>query len=321
VVASVYVRLATGFTTASIAAVIGSAGCVDGFRGANVQIDLSPGTPVQAHVIGAQATDEIPANAHYTIFAIQEDATQSRLFELARFELHRIVDTTSPCFIDVGEHVPHQGLHVSQYAAKISEDTGIADYRNPPATATEEQKLLMGTAVQRMANVAALGGSAGIKVVTSASTSVYPAVASSCTGSQDQIPPPNCTDEASNQLRLKLCQAAWKADPNQFEGTDRVLTAPLNGVTRGTALGLNPINMAPVGGAQFFVENALIDIDAYAIYVQADGVEQLGTPLYFGRPTMVTRGVSHVHLASPMFPQLSSEMAVFADLGEDDVHF
>jgi len=118
-----------------------------------------------------------------------------------------------------------------------------------------------------------------------------------------------------------VCQAAWKADPDLFEGTDRVLTAPLNGVTRGTTLGLNPINMAPVGGAQFFVDNALIDIDAYAIYVQTDGVDQLDAPLYFGRPTMVTRGVSHIHLTSAMFPQLTSEMAVFADLGEDDVHF
>ena len=297
------------------------AGCVDGFRGSNVQIDLSPGTPVQAHVMGAQAMDEIPVNSHFTIYAIQDDAAQSRLFEIARFELHRIVDVTSPCFIDVGDHVPHQGLHVSQYATKIAEDTGIADYRNPPPTATEEQKLLMGTAVQRMANVAALGGSTGIKVVTSASSTTYPAVASSCTGPQDQIPPPSCTDEASNQLRLRLCQAEWKADPNLFEGTDRVLTAPLNGVTRGTALGLNPINMAPVGGAQFFVDNALIDIDAYAIYVQTDGVDQLDTPLYFGRPTTVTRGVSHIHLTSAMFPQLTSEMAVFADLGEDDVHF
>jgi hypothetical protein len=297
------------------------AGCVDGFRGSNVQIDLSPGTPVQAHVMGAQAMGEIPVNSHFTIYAIQEDATQSRLFEIARFELHRIVDVTSPCFIDTGDHVLHQGLHVSQYATKIAEDTGIADYRNPPPTATEQQKLMMGTAVQRMANVAALGGPAGIKVVTSASSTVYPAVASSCTGPQEQIPPPNCTDEASNQLRLRLCQAAWQADEALFEGTDRVLTAPLNGVTHGTALGLNPINMAPVGGAQFFVDNPLIDIDAYAIYVQTDGVDQLDTPLYFGRPTMVTRGVSHIHLTSPMFPQLTSEMAVFADLGEDDVHF
>jgi hypothetical protein len=302
-------------------ALVGGTGCVDGFRGSNVQIDLSPGTPVQAHVVGTPAMGELPANFHFTIYAIQQDAMQDRLFELTRFELHRIVDTTSPCFIDVGDHVPHPGLHVSQYATKIGEDTRIPDYKNPPPDATEEQKAKMGTAVQRMSNVEALGGPAGIKVVTSASASTYPAVSASCTGPQDQIPAPACTDDASNQLRLRLCQAAWKADTNLFEGTDRVLTAPLNGVTRGTAVGLNPINMAPVGGAQFFVDNALDNVDAYAIYVQADGVDSPGMQLFFGRPTMVTRGVSHIHLTSPLSPLLTSEMAVFADLGQDDVHF
>jgi hypothetical protein len=320
-VALVYVRLATGLTIAGVVALVGGTGCVDGFRGSNVQIDLSPGTPVQAHVVGTPAMGELPANSHFTIYAIQQDAMQDRLFELARFELHRIVDTTSPCFIDVGEHVPHQGLHVSQYATKIGEDTGIADYMNPPSAATEEQRTLMGTAVQRMSNVQALGGPAGIKVVTSASTSTYPTVSTGCTGPQDQIPPPMCTDDISNQLRLRLCQAAWQADTKLFEGTDRVLTAPLNGVTHGTAVGLNPINMAPVGGAQFFVDNALENVDAYAIYVQADGVDALGMQLFFGRPTMVTRGVSHIHLTSPLSPLLTSEMAVFADLGQDDVHF
>jgi len=320
VVALVYVRLATRFTVTGVVAVAAVA-CVDGFRGSNIELDLSPGTQVQAHVVGAPAMGELPANSHFTLYAIQESSTESRLFELTRFEVHRIVDTTSPCYIDVGEHVPHPGLHVSQYAAKIGEDTGIADYKNPPPTATEEEKILMGTAVQRMANVAALGGAMGIKVVSSASAATYPQVATGCGGPVDQIPPPMCTVEASNQLRLRLCQDAWKADPALFEGTDRVLTAPLNGTTNGMVLGLNPLNMAPVGGAQFFVENALVNVDAYAIYVQMDGLDSPGMMLFFGRPTMVTRGVSHVHLTSPLSPMLTSEMAVFADLGEDDVHF
>jgi len=89
---------------------------------------------------------------------------------------------------------------------------------------------------------------------------------------------------------------------------------------------MTPITGAPVGGAQFFVDNALDNIDAYAIYFQVDGMDPPGndvpgTQLYFGRPTMPTRGVSHVHLVSPLNPALTAEMAVFADLGEDDVHF
>jgi hypothetical protein len=157
--------------------------------------------------------------------------------------------------------------------------------------------------------------------VTSASTAAYPAVSSGCTGPAEQIPAPTCTDEASNQLRLRLCKTAWEADDQLFEGTDRVLTDPLNGTTHGMVLGANPLNMAPVGGAGFYVDDALVNIDAYAIYVQMDGVDGPGMQVFFGRPTMVTRGVSHVHLTSPLSPMLTSEMAVFADLGEDDVHF
>jgi hypothetical protein len=300
-------------------------GCVDGFRGSNIELDLSPGTLVQARYLAMPGMGELPANSHFTLYAIQEDLTESRLFELTRFEVHRIVDLTSPCYIDVGEHVPHPGLHVSQYAAKIAEDTGIADVRNPPPTATEQQKILMATAVQRMSNIQLIGGDVpqvpGINVVTSASTATYPAVASGCTGPEEQVPPPTCTDEASNQRRLRVCETAWKADDALFEGTDRVLTDPLNGTTHGTVLGLNPLNMAPVGGAGFYVDSTLVNVDAYAIYTQTDGVDGPGMQLFFGRPRMVTRGVSHVHLTSPLSPLLTSEMAVFADLGEDDVHF
>ena len=80
------------------------------------------------------------------------------------------------------------------------------------------------------------------------------------------------------------------------------------------------------GSTTFFVDNALENVDAYAIYVQADGVDAPGMhapgmQMFFGRPTMVTRGVSHIHMTSPLSTLLTSEMAVFADLGQDDVHF
>jgi hypothetical protein len=286
-----------------------------------VEIDLSPATPVQAPVTGMAGPTDLPANTHFALYGIQESSGQDRLFELQRFEIHRLVDPSSPCFIDVGEHVPHPGLHVTQYAKKIEEDTQIPDPSNPPATATEPQKILVATALQRMVNVGLLAGAGGLRAVTSASTATYPAVAADCGGAAGLIPPSTCIDDASNRLRLTLCQAAWKADPKLFEGTDRVLTAPLGGVTYGMLLGANPINMGPVGGAQFFIDNALNNIDAYAIYTQADGMDTPGTQLFFGRPTMPTRGVLHVHLVSPLNALLTAEMAVFVDLGQDDVHF
>jgi hypothetical protein len=308
---------------AMLAAMLGAmlGGCVEGFRGSNVQLDLFPGTPSQAPIGAVPGMFEIPANSHFTLHAIREDGTQSRTSELVQFEIHRIVDLTSPCFIDVGDRVPHPGLHVTAYATRIAQDTGITDPANPPPTATAEQRTQMETALLRMNNVMALGSALGIKAVTSASTAVYPAVAADCAGPADQIPPAMCIDDASNQRRLQLCQDTWRANPTMWEGTDRVLTAPLAGTTHGMMVGRNPINMAPVGGAQFFVPEALGDADAYAITFEIEGAPVPPTQLYFGRPTMPTRGVSRIHFTSPLNPMLFSEMAVFADLGRDDVQF
>lgn len=300
-------------------------GCVDGFRGSNVQVDLPQALPPQPRIGGAAVATDMPANTHYSIYAIQQGASADRLFELAQFEIHRIVDVTSPCFIDVGEHVPYPGLHVTSFVQRVAADTGIIDPANPPASATETQKVLMASARERLGVITqALGVDATVvKAVTSASPGGYPAVAASCTGPADQIPPPSCVDDASNQRRLALCQATWRDNADLFEGTDRVLTLPLNGVTRGfvDVPANNPFRIPPIGGAQFVVPQALDNIDAYAIYSQVDGTTTPGIQVLFGKPTVTTRGVSHVHLVSPTNPAVTAEMAIFADLGQDDVHF
>ncbi len=306
--------------------IIVAGGCVDGFRGSNVQIDLSPSTPVQASTSATPSAGELPSNVHFRIYAIQQGTdcepgvACERLFELQRFEIHKIVDVQSPCFIDVGPNVRFPGLHVSQFGNEVARDTGISDIANPPAGATEQQKIDAATAVQRMENVAALGGSGGLKVVSSASEGTYPAVDADCTG--NGLPPSTCVDAAANARRLAICQATWNADPALFEGTDRVLTAPLNGTTFGMVDGVNPVSPAPVGGAQFFVDEALEGVDAYAIYFQTDGMLDPGTLFLTGLPSSPTRGVRHVHMTSPFLPTIvTAEMAIFEDLGQDDVHF
>ncbi len=192
---------------------------------------------------------------------------------------------------------------------------------NPPPGATEQQKIDAATAAQRMINIAALTGSSGIKVVTSASTSEYPMLSDFCDGAG--IPALHCADETSNRRRLENCRAAWDADPALWEGTDRILTAPLAGTTLGLVDGLNPINLAPVGGAQLFVDEDLTGMDAFAIYWRLDNADGPGTLLLYGTPTVPapTRGVIHVQLHSPTDPALSADLAIFADLGQDDVTF
>lgn len=303
-----------------LSALVALTGCVDGFRGSNVQIDMSFATPAQASPGAMPRANQLPTNSHYRLYAIKEETDRENTFEVQRFEIHPIIDLSSPCFIDAGEHVPFRGLHVSQYRVKTEEVTGITDIANPPPGSTEQQRIDAATAIQRMANVTALAGDMGIKVVTSASAGEYPAVDADCTGTG--LPPRQCIDEDSNARRLRLCQELWAADPLLFEGTDRVLTAPLNGTTFGFIVGLNPINLAPVGGAQFFVDEALGGTDEYAIYFQTDGVEDsLGTLMLSGRPGSPTRGVRHVHMTSQLSANIIADLAVFEDLGEDDTQF
>jgi hypothetical protein len=318
--------------------------CVDSFKGSNVQIDLSPGAPIQVSPGATPQAGEFPANTHYALYAVQNTVddqgtiTGDTLYQLTTFEVHPIVNLSSPCFIDVGEHVPHPGLHVSQFAAQIAKDTGISDIANPPPDSTAAQQIDAATAIQRQMNVAALASASGIRAITSASAGTYPAVAAKCVvddpgGDPTLIPPPTCTDDESNKQRLTVCEAAWSASgsagPNYFEGTDRILTLPLNGTTYGVVTGRNPINLAPVGGSQFFVPQVLDNVDAFAIYVAQDGSDDLvlGTPVdpgtlaYYGKPTFDTRGVAHVHLTSPLSTQLTADMAVFSNLDQDNVHF
>jgi hypothetical protein len=319
------------------------AGCVEPFPGSNVQFDFAPGTPVQVGPGVTPGFGQLPSNVHFTFYAIQKDTTADRLFAIQDFEIHPIVDLDSPCYIDVGEHVEHPGLHVSQYEKVIDQDVGIPDYTMPPPGASEVDKEKAGTAHKRMDNIAKLLGSTShpMFVVSSASTAEYDTamVDTGCTDTS-KIPNPTCTDEDSNKRRLAMCQAFWhdKAHAGFYEGTDRVLTSPLSGTMHGLVDGLNAINLSQVGGSQFFVDEALSGFDAYAVYWQYDDANGDGVPDYpmntpdadkqpagqlllYGTPTMPTRDVIHVHMTSTIGPNLTAELAIFANLDQDSTHF
>ncbi|HTR50713.1 MAG TPA: hypothetical protein VMJ10_08405 [Kofleriaceae bacterium] len=306
-------------------------GCVDDFKGSNVQFDLAATTPVQAAIGATPGPNELPTNAYFMFYAYDtgtdaQGNSVGQLFHVQKLEIHHIVDLGSPCFIDVPPHVPWPGLHVSQFAAQTatllgfgySPTTGI-DLANPPAGATMAQQIQAATAQQRMIDVAALAGPNGLAVISSASDATYPAVAPDCIS--PGIPPPTCTDDAANARRLAACQAFWKQYPDYFEGTDRVLTAPLNGVTHGMVDGTNPVNQAPVGGAQFFVDSHLDSFTGYAIYTNTDGAPDPGTLLEFGTPTMATRGVIHVFMTNAADPSIQANVAIFPDLDDDSSSF
>jgi hypothetical protein len=330
---------------------------VEQFEGANIQIDFGPGVPAQVRqgVAPLPGGAQLPSNTHYRLYGIRETrdssgaVTSSSYVELQRFEIHRIVEKFNPCYIDPEEAV-YPGLQASKFEARIKEDTGITNIESPPVGATEEQLIDVATAMQRTINIdnlakdpnpAAPGllATGGLKAVTSASVARYPAVGTACALGNPSIdrtliPPDTCTDNESNQLRLDVCNKVWVDNPGLYEGSDRVLTEPLAGEYFGVVTGLNPINDAVLGGTQFFVEDPAIDYDAFAITFQFDDTDgdgepnyptgatpsDTGTMLLMGRPNSVTRGVTRAPLAGSS-PFLASAIAVFSDLGGDDVHF
>jgi hypothetical protein len=317
-------------------------GCIDEYRGSELQIDFSPATPVQASLFSAVVPGQLPAGVHFTLYAFDEMPSAGttvigRLFKVQDFEIHRIVDLQSPCFIDVGDHVEFPGIHVSEYANAWKAKYKITDIANPPSDVTQDQLIDVATAIQREENVVRMAGAEGPKVISSASNRGYEALAASCTDSNG-IPPPNCVEPDANQRRLDKCQAAWTADPSYFEGTDRVLTKPLDGKAYGMVNGTNPVNLAPIGGSAFFVDESLEGFDGFAIYWSYDDFDgdgkpdyppsvpqsertDLGTLYLFGRPEKPTRGVIHVHMTSLVDAAVNADLAIFANLYDDDVHF
>jgi hypothetical protein len=298
-------------------------------------------TPSQASDNLPPTPGELPANIYFTLYASSVDMDAGGMstgnsYAIQTFEIHRLVDLASPCFIDVGDFVPFPGLHVSKYADKMMEKYMLTDLANP-GNASEQAQIEVATAVQRQSTVALMASDMGPVGVVSASGGRYGEVAADCNDTT-KIPPPSCMDDASNARRLQMCQATWKINSLLFEGTDRVLTLPLNGTTYGFVEGMNPLNLAPIGGAAFFVDESLADFKTFALYWQFDDSNgdnmpdypanfpaadrhELGQLFMYGNATAPTRGVIHVHLVNPVAPTQSAQMAIFANIDEDTVHF
>jgi hypothetical protein len=328
---SAHVVLAT-----SIVVGVAVAGCVDGFTGSNVQIDFSAR-------VGELGPQDPPADTYYTLYAVDQivDAatgavTAEHLFEVQRFAIVRAVDLDSPCAIDV-EDSPYPGVHVRGFPLKEREVTGVVDPLVQGQDERAVQRVL--TADQRLANAGMLQA---VKAVASTSIAVYPGVAATCVEDDPGVdaalvPPYTCIGTSSNERRLALCRAVWSVDPLLYAGNDKALTVPHSGELYGFVQGQNPVNGAPLGGSQLFVDEVL-DFDAYTINWQfndrdGDGMPDYpatidpefrsptGFPYVSGFPAEATRGVTNVSMVNRLDPSISAQMAIFADLGDDPVNF
>jgi hypothetical protein len=329
---------------------LGAGACVDPFSGSNVQIDFSAATQTATATGGAPAANQPPADTYDTLYAVQLEkdgsgtVTQADLFEVQRFEVRHEIDPSSPCFIDL-ENARFPGLHVTEYANKVMEQTGITDPLNPPAGAPAGDVTDVLDANVRMSHLGGLASS--LKVVTSFSTFQYgpSAAPNDCIETdpgvdQTLFPPPECTGDASNALRLELCRAAWASDAGKsyYEGSDKVYTLPLNGKLFGMVDGANPVNGVTVGGSQMFVDEVLDAFDGFTVNWQYKDLDGDGQPDYpagtadadksnigytymTGTPVRAARGVINVFMTNPNDPAISAQMAIFPDLADDGLHF
>lgn len=328
-----------------IAACLGAVvGCVEPYGGSNVQITFSIATPTAAAPGATPEENQPPANTHLVLFAAdyqyQVDdngdevldgdgepiVEEAYVFRIKEFEIVPLIDTSSPCFIDL-EDARFPGVHVTSFLDRLQQETGITD---PFAADQDEGDVIdVLTAERRMELLPNL--STDLKTVTAHSSYSYPPMASGCGGDPSMIPPPQCFDDASNALRLELCQAAWaEAGTDFYEGSDKVFSLPLNGQFYGMVEGANPVNDAPVGGSGFFVDTNLVGMDSLWINWDYDdpaddpnGVDRSPTGYHFmrGSPEQYARGVINATLVNYNDSGIGADVAIFPDLANDDVHF
>lgn len=331
------------------ATLLGGAGaCAREFGGSSIQIDFAESMPAQAAasapVVGLDGP--VPHHAHFRLYALQSEIgdggepSLNHAFLVHRFAIRAVVDLASPCFIDADVHARYQGIHVMRLADRIAADTGITDITQPPANAAQEDLIDLATAQARRQNAVALAGS--VKAIVAPGATAYPQANVGCVadaGYDANLPPAaSCMDDASNRARLQWCRGFWQQTPTHYEGNDLVLTAPLAGATFGFVFGRNPVNGAPIGGAQFLVPSVLDTATAFALTWQFDDENGDGVPDYpvtiaeaariptgqlvmHGGIRRVTRGVTNATLAAPTNPALRANLAIVSNLDEDALHF
>lgn len=328
-------------------------GClgVEPFGGSNVQFDFAEDVQVAAARGATPDPEQPPADTYYSLYATdfvyRDDdgdgkpdvdmngeplVQQAFTVEVHRFEIRAVIDRTSPCFIDT-EEAPFPGVHVTQYGAKMREVKGVTDPLDPNVPYNDAVDVL--TADRRMELLPRLESE--VKAVTTMSTYQYPATAAAddC-GTTTAIPHPTCMDDAANAVRLRLCKEAWAAaGADLYEGSDKVFTLPLSGRLFGMVEGMNPVNdVGLIGGASITVDENLVGFDAFSVnwqYKDLDGDGAPDAPAGMERPSgtlymrgtaeHITRGVINATLRNLTDNNIRGELAVFPDLGHDDVHF
>lgn len=327
-------------------------GCLEPVGGSNVQWDFAEAVHVPAQTGTTPLGVQPPADTYYAFYAtdytyrdadgdgrVDRDmngdpiADQAFIVEVQRFEIKTVIDPSSPCFIDV-EGAPFPGIHITQHGAKMRMVKGVMDPLDPEVPYNDAVDVL--TADRRMELLPRLRDE--LKAVASFSTFRYPGTTApgECGAGVSAIPHPSCMDDESNAVRLRLCKEQWQiAGPDFYEGSDKVFTLPINGKFYGMVEGMNPINDGFVGGSGVYVDEDLVGFDHFFINWQYKDYDNDGSPdtpagvtpsaLGFayldGRAERIQRGVISAEMRNFEETGVRATLAVFPNLGDDDVNF
>jgi len=339
---------------AAAAAVLLSNGCVEPFPGSNIQVSFRAGTQVPGdRDIDDRADDgRPPAGTHYMFVAVRsgDDGESAFAFEVAEFDVVPIIDPSGPCFIE-DERSPFPGLHSTQLVAKLRAELDVPEGAEFDPDTPMDSAIRILTAERRVGDQNLLSNT--LKAVVEHTPFEAPAPGTLCAndaGYDDTlIPPPECLDDESSAARRALCLAIFDEHPQYYVGNDEVLSTPTNGVFLGAVDGSDERNGQLYGGAQFFVDTNLEDIDALLINFQydcsiedfanpdigpqlcapqfpADLPDSQQSPIGFhymsGTPQAgQQRGVIRISLQNRLFQSLRAEAGIFVDLDDDRINF
>src|SRR5262249_42088286 len=131
--------------------------------------------------------------------------------------------------------------------------------------------------------------------------------------------------------RLSTCTSIWQAHPGYYVGTDKVLTIPLNGTYYGLVEGQDPRNGGLLGGGQISSDVSVQGLEAMRVdwnFNAGDDPRRafyspsnIGWHYMAGKAVERERGTYNITVVNQDFGQIRGEIAVFTDLGNDDVHF
>jgi hypothetical protein len=296
---------------AVLAGTVGS--CVKSFDGSKIELYLHGGVQVPGD--DPSGYGRPPSDTHFEIWVARDQSA----FHVFDFDLRPVIDINDPCFIEE-EGSRFQGLHSTKIIDKLTE-AAMADGK-----VTDREAGDIASARIRVANMGALA--ATLKVITLHEAGLTNAKLRDALAN---IPTPDKTDDATNLARLAACKAVWSAHPGYYVGTDKTLAVPLAGTYYGMAEGVDPRNNAFLGGGQVDSDLSFPNFDALRInwnWNDPNDPRKASLPptndgyhYMAGTPVMQERGVINVTLVNHDFSQISGDVSIFTNLGQDDVHF